>query len=113
MQKTSAHLVVNKQYKVGLPYRFETNRGNKYLLIAMDYFSKWSEVFAISNQEASTFDVLIENVFSRFGVPLELHSDQRRNFEFKLFHRLCDLLDIRKTPEQHHYILSWKGSIRL
>jgi len=45
----------------------------------MDYFSKWPEVFAIPNKEASTVaDVLVENV-SRFGGPMELHSNQRRN----------------------------------
>jgi len=55
-------------------------------------------VFAIPNQEASTVsDILLENIFSRFGVSLELHSEQGRNFESKLFQRLCDLLGIRKT----------------
>jgi hypothetical protein len=28
--------------------------GNRYRLIAMDYFTKWPEVYAISKQEAST-----------------------------------------------------------
>jgi len=70
-----------KQYNVGLPFERlaidiagpfpETNRGNKYILVAIDYFSKWHEVFAIPNQEASTVaDILVKNVFSRFGVPL-------------------------------------------
>lgn len=46
----------------------------------MNYFSKWPEVFVILNKEASTVaDVLVENVFSRFGGPMELHSDQKRN----------------------------------
>ncbi|XP_039618348.1 uncharacterized protein K02A2.6-like [Polypterus senegalus] len=36
-------------------------------------------------------------MFSRFGMPLELHSDQGRNFESKVFHHVCDLLHIRKT----------------
>jgi len=67
-------------------------------LVTMDYFSKWPEVFAIPIQEASTVaDIFVENVFSRFGVPLEFHSDQGRNFESRLFERLCDLLGIRKT----------------
>ena len=32
----------------------ETRRGNKYLLIAMDYFTKWPEIYPIPNQEAMT-----------------------------------------------------------
>ena len=42
-------------------------------------------------------EVLVNNVFSRFGVPLELYFDQGRNFESKLFQKLCDLLGIHKT----------------
>ena len=33
----------------------------------------------------------------RFGVPRELHSDQGRNFESKVFAEICKLLDIEKT----------------
>ena len=55
----------------------ETDSGNKYILIAMDYFSKWPEAYALPNQEAVTVaDVLVSQFFSRFGVPAELHSDQ-------------------------------------
>ena len=60
----------------------ETDSGNKYILIAMDYFSKWPEAYALPNQEAVTVaNVLVSQFFSRFGVPAELHSDQGRNFE--------------------------------
>ena len=31
-----------------------TESGNRYLLIAMDYFSKWPEAYALPNQEATT-----------------------------------------------------------
>ena len=50
--------------------------GETYLVIAMDYFTKWPEVCAIRNQEASTVaDALVTNFFCRFGVPMELYSD--------------------------------------
>jgi hypothetical protein len=52
------------QYNVGAPFERiaigiagsfpESDNGNRYLLIAMDYFKKWPEVCAIPNQEAST-----------------------------------------------------------
>ena len=40
---------------------------------------------------------LIENVFSLFGLPRQLHTDQGRNFESKLIEELCKAFDIDKT----------------
>jgi hypothetical protein len=72
--------------------------GNKYVLVVMDYFSKWPEVYAIPNQEAKTVaDVFVKNWVSRFGVPVELHSDQGRNFESAIFAEMCLALGINKT----------------
>ncbi len=76
----------------------ETENGNKYLLITMDYFTKWPEAYPLPNQEASTVaDVLVKEFICRFGVPLEIHSDQGRNFESKLFAEICRLLGMKKT----------------
>ena len=75
-----------------------TTSGNRYICVVMDYFTKWPEAFAIPNQEAKTVArVLVEQVFCRFGVPTELHSDQGRNFESNVFKGCCDLLGVRKT----------------
>ena len=72
--------------------------GNKYLLIASDYFTKWVEAYAMPNQEAVTVaDVLVKEFVCRFGVPLFIHSDQGRNFESAVFGEMCRLLGISKT----------------
>jgi hypothetical protein len=72
--------------------------GNRYVLVVMDYFSKWPEVYAIPNQEAKTIaDVFVKNWVCRFGVPIELHSDQGRNFESAIFAEMCLTLGINKT----------------
>ena len=58
-----------------------SDSGNKYLLIVVDYFTKWPEAYPLPNQEASTVaDILVREFVSRFGVPMKLHSDQGRNF---------------------------------
>ena len=63
----------------------------------MDYFTKWPEAYAIPNQEASRVaDALVTNFFCCFGVPMELHSDQGRNFESRLMHEVLERLKISK-----------------
>jgi hypothetical protein len=71
-----------QQYNVGAPFEriaidvAGSDQGSRYLLIAMDYFTKWPEVYAIPNQEASTVaEALVTNFFCRFGIPRELHRD--------------------------------------
>jgi transposase InsO family protein len=64
----------------------------------MDCFTKWPEVYAIPNQEASTVaETLVTNFFCRFGIPRELHSDQGRNFESHLLQEVLQRLGVSKT----------------
>jgi hypothetical protein len=64
----------------------------------MDYFTKWPEVYAIPNQEASTVaQALVTNFFCRFGIPRELHSDPGRNFESHLLQEVLQRLGVGKT----------------
>ena len=75
-----------------------TESGNEYIMVVGDYYSKWTEAYALKNHTAHTVaENLVERFISRFGVPRELHSDQGREFESNLVKALCDLLHIRKT----------------
>lgn len=72
--------------------------GKRYILVMADCFTKWTESVAIPNQEAKTVaEAFVNHFVCRFGVPLQLHSDQGKCFESKLFHEMCSLLDIDKT----------------
>ena len=76
----------------------QSRNGNKYGLVVTDYFTKYVEIYAIPNQEASTIaSVLTREFFSRYGVPNFLHSDQGTQFESRLFAEVCTLLGITKT----------------
>ncbi|XP_041929155.1 uncharacterized protein K02A2.6-like [Alosa sapidissima] len=66
--------------------------------MAMDYFTKWPEAYAVPDQSAhTTADRLVTEMFCRFGAPEELHSDQGRNFEAEVFAEVCQRMGIRKT----------------
>eukprot|EP00731_Ephydatia_muelleri_P024551 Em0016g822a len=75
-----------------------TDRGNKYILVLGDYFTKWVESFPIPNMEAKTIaNMFVGHFVSRFGAPDVLHTDQGRNFESALFKEVCLLLGVHKT----------------
>ena len=76
----------------------KTERGNEHCLMMVDQFTKWVECVPLPSQKAEvTARAAIDEFFSRFGCPLQLFSDQGRNFESKLFEALCDALQIHKA----------------
>ncbi|KMQ87964.1 krab-a domain-containing protein, partial [Lasius niger] len=76
----------------------KTVSGNRYLLVITDCFTKWVEAIPLKNIRAKQVaEAFVSQIVSRHGVPLELHTDQGRNFESKIFKELINLLGIRKT----------------
>lgn len=76
----------------------QTANGNKYILVVADYFTKWTEAFALPNIEAKTVAAkIVEEFIVRLGVPEVMHSDQGPQYESRLFQEMCKLLDIQKT----------------
>jgi len=72
-------------------------KGHVFLLTVMDRFTKWAEAIPLRNHTAPTVArALMANVFSRFGVPLQLLSDSGREFESALFSELCQWMCIDK-----------------
>ncbi|MES9881596.1 MAG: reverse transcriptase domain-containing protein [Sedimenticola sp.] len=75
-----------------------SSTGNKYILVIVDYFSRWTEAFAVANIEAETITkTFVEQFICRFGVPRQVHTDQGRQFEAAVFQQVCKYLDIDKT----------------
>ena len=54
-----------------------TSSGNQYLVVFLDYLTKWVEAYPIPDQQAETIAcLLVENIICRHGVPEELLSDR-------------------------------------
>lgn len=71
--------------------------GHVYILTVVDLFTKWAEALPIRNKEAVTVArALMDVVFSRFGIPLQLLSDNGKEFDNQLMKEICRLLEIDK-----------------
>ncbi|GJV01901.1 reverse transcriptase domain-containing protein [Tanacetum coccineum] len=55
---------------------FPSSRGNKYILVAVDYLSKWVEVKALPTNDARVVVKFLKSLFARFGCPSCNHNDR-------------------------------------
>ena len=60
---------------------FPSSYNNKYILLVVDYVSKWVEAIpTYSNDAKVVITFLGRNIFSRFGTPRALISDEGSHF---------------------------------
>ncbi|GJW11906.1 reverse transcriptase domain-containing protein [Tanacetum coccineum] len=59
---------------------FPSSRGNKYILVAVDYLSKWVEAKALPTNDARVVVKFLKSIFSRFGAPRAIISDRGTHF---------------------------------
>ncbi|GKF41510.1 reverse transcriptase domain-containing protein [Tanacetum coccineum] len=59
---------------------FPSLRGNKYILMAVDYLSKWVKAKALPTNDARVVCKFLKYLFSRFGAPRAIISDRGTHF---------------------------------
>ncbi|GKE01265.1 reverse transcriptase domain-containing protein, partial [Tanacetum coccineum] len=59
---------------------FPESRGNKYILVVVDYVSKWVEAQALPMNDVRVVVKFLRSLFARFGVPKALISDRGTHF---------------------------------
>ncbi|XP_050876307.1 uncharacterized protein LOC127080012 [Lathyrus oleraceus] len=83
---------------------FPPSCGKNYILVAVDYVSKWVEVLALPTNDAKVVVTFLKNnIFSRFGVPRALISDEGTHFLNKLMENLLKKFNVKHkitTPYQ-------------
>ena len=75
---------------------FPSSFGNLYILLVVEYISKWVEAIACLKNDANTVvGFLQRNILSRFGAPKTIISDGGRNFSNKVFEKLMSMYGIK------------------
>ncbi|GJS96627.1 reverse transcriptase domain-containing protein [Tanacetum coccineum] len=59
---------------------FLSSHGNKYILVAVDYLSKWVEAKALPTNDARVVVKFLKSLFARFETPRAIISDRRTHF---------------------------------
>ncbi|GJW51041.1 reverse transcriptase domain-containing protein [Tanacetum coccineum] len=59
---------------------FPSSRGNKYILVAVDYLSKWVEAKALPTNDARVVVKFLKSLFARFRTPRAIISDRGTHF---------------------------------
>ena len=85
---------------------FPPSFNNKYILLAVDYVSKWVEVISTTTNDAKfVLNFLWKYIFSRFEIPREIISDEKTYFCNKLFDSLLAKYGVN-IGQRLHTILS-------
>ena len=75
---------------------FPPSFGNLYILLAVDYVSKWVEAISCPINDVNIVVGFIQrNILSRFGAPRTIISDKGSHFANKLFAKLMSRYGVR------------------
>jgi transposase InsO family protein len=74
-----------------------SSNNNRYLLVVQDYFTKWADARPLPDQTASRITTELVDLFTTYGVPEIVHSDQGRNFESAIFQQVLKAFGVKKT----------------
>ncbi|GJS95789.1 reverse transcriptase domain-containing protein [Tanacetum coccineum] len=82
---------------------FPSSRGNKYILVAVDFVSKWVEAKALPTNDARVVVKFSKQLFSRFGTPRAIISDRGIHFCNDQFSKVLEKYGVKhKLSTSYH-----------
>nr|GEV46161.1 reverse transcriptase domain-containing protein [Tanacetum cinerariifolium] len=102
---------------------FPSSRGNKYILVAVDYLSKWVEAKALPTNDARVVCKFLKSLFARFRTPRAIISDHGTYFcndqfakvmlKYGVTHRLATAYHPQTSGFQNtHQVYSLQARVR-
>ena len=82
------------------PINPKSEKGNRYILTMIDGFSRFVQMASINDHTAETVaESMIAKWISVFGFPLEIYTDQGREFQSELMSVFCEKFENLKIPK--------------
>ncbi len=101
------HLVNEPWHTIGMdimgPYP-TTARQKRFLLVVVDYFTRWIELFPIrSTTSVDIANIIMNEIFSRYGLPKYIVSDNGPQFVSNLFRNFCETFGIKQNLTANYH----------
>lgn len=81
-----------------------TSRNKRFVLVIVDYFTRWVEIFPISSTTSLDItELLINQVFARYGIPKYILSDNGPQFISNLFKSFCKTLGLQQKLTANYH----------
>eukprot|EP00253_Pinus_taeda_P011702 PITA_11702 len=78
--------------------------GHGYIIVAIDYFTKWAEAMPTLSEDGHTVaQFLFNHVISRFGVPQAIATDHGKHFRNHMMVKLTTQLGLRHDSSSPYY----------
>ena len=75
-----------------------TRSGNRYVLVMVDYFTKWAEAYPLPDRTAiGVANVMMTRWFATFGIPLKIHCDNGGEFKSECVKQVKCMLGVKGT----------------
>jgi hypothetical protein len=82
----------------------DSSNGHRFVLVAMNYFTKWTDVVPLKNmthKEAIHF--ILEHIVHRFGIPQTLTTNHGSSFMSHQVHEFAESLKIKLLSSSPYY----------
>ena len=81
-----------------------SSEGHGYIIVAVDYFTKWAEAMPTFNNTGKTVALFFFNhVISRFGVSQAIVTDHGKHFFNHIMNELTSKLGVSHDSSTHYY----------
>ena len=74
-----------------------STNNNRYLLVVQDYFTKWADAIPLIDQTSARITQEVIKLFSIYGQPEIIHSNQGRNFESSILTQTLEAFGVNKS----------------